>query len=241
MGFIGSFLGNDQKKILEQQNEVARQALAKGRSQATAATEGAKTEALGILNPYQQAGSGALDTYQNALGLGGEQAQADYYQNAQFGPAFQAYQDRGVGAIDASRAARGGLYSGGAMKELHDFGMKNFGMFDQDRLNRLQDLSGRGQQVAGQASNVVTGAGGQMADIASGFSQLDANQAINYGNAQSAASGIGMNNILGLGKMAADIGMAAYGMPSMGGDPTTMASGTPDPWEAIVEHNPNYG
>src|SRR5690606_26903222 len=63
-------------------------------------------------------------------------------------PGFLATQRAGTDAIEQSAAGSGMLRSGGTLKGLFDYGQK--GMFAQisDRLNRLTQAGGQGQQAA---------------------------------------------------------------------------------------------
>lgn len=152
-------------------------------------------------------------------------------------PGYQFGLNQGRNAMEGSAAARGGLYSGNALRELTQFGndyaTTKFGdAFNRqratfgDRWNRLSGLSGTGQVATGQ----VNQAGQNMANSASQMYGNNANQQqsvlmntagnlgnlfTNNANAQGAAR-MGRANIWasGLNQLG---GLAAYGMGGMGG------------------------
>jgi hypothetical protein len=111
-------------------------------------------------------------------------------------PGYQFGLEQGRNALEGSAAARGGLYSGRALKELtqfgNDYGTTRYGQaFDRrqqtfgNRWNRLASLAGLGQTSVQQ-----TGGAGM------GFGQMAGNNMMGAGNAQ-AAAGMQRANIWG--------------------------------------------
>lgn len=134
------------------------------------------------LQPFQQAGVNALRQYAGEFS-GGFQEQPGY----QFGL------QQGTDAVEASAAARGGLFSGATGAALNQFGQDYANTRYDNYLNRLQGLSNMGQSAA-----AMQGAAGQ--NYATGAS----NSLAGLGNAQSAgAIGVGnalqggLNNLIG--------------------------------------------
>jgi hypothetical protein len=155
-------------------------------------------------------------------------AQSLFFNNFQQDPGFLASQKFGIDAAQKAAAARGSVLSGGQVRDLADYSQKNLlGLFQ----NRLAGLAGFGQQ--GNAANIadVTGrsglyqnAGSRIADSLLGTNQLLANNAINTGNAMAQAEGIGINNILGVGNLAAKF---INPMGNIGGGAGAANSGAP--------------
>ena len=140
------------------------------------------------------------------LGLNGRDNQQAAYDSYMTGPGFDFEMEKGVAALDASAAARGGLYSGKNMMAQQEFGQGLYAGRLNDYLNRLSGQTQVGMQGAQglasnrQALNNYKIGQGQMA-IAQGQAQDAGNQAA-FGN---------MMGIIGTG-----IGLAT-GLPQIGG------------------------
>lgn len=102
----------------------------------------------------------------------------------QASPSYQFNLSQGLGAIEAGRAAKGGLYSGAAMKAAQDYGS---GMASNEFWNVYNALGGRSS--AGMSAAAGQGQAG--ANYATGAS----NALANYGNA-SAAGAVGVGNAI---------------------------------------------
>jgi hypothetical protein len=125
---------------------------------AGAADQGYAT-AAGYQQPFADAGGRGLSDLTAALGLDGADAAAGALSRFQTGPGYTFAMGEGVDALDRSAAARGGLYSGGAARELTAFGQ---GLANQEwgnHLSRLAGLAGSGQAAAGTLSNLAVGRG----------------------------------------------------------------------------------
>ena len=126
--------------------------------EARALAEKIFNEQKALQEPYRAAGITAQNQLLNLLGLSGNTAAAEYGKYARpFGMAdFQAdpgYAFRlseGLKALEASRAARGGLLSGATGKALTRYGQEMgaqeygsaFNRYQTERANRLQPLAG---------------------------------------------------------------------------------------------------
>ena len=160
-------------------------------------------EQKALQEPYRAAGITAQNQLLNLLGLSGNTAAAEYGKFARpFGmsdfqqdPGYAFRLSEGMKALEASRAARGGLLSGATGKALTRYGQEMgsqeygsaFNRFQTERSNRLQPLSGL--MTLGQAAASNQGA------AAGAFGQTAGNLTTDIGAAQ-AAGQVGMTNAL---------------------------------------------
>jgi len=110
---------------------------------------GALDSAIGAYQPWVDAGTGALGTYQDAIGLNGSEGNARATGAFQTGPGYQFAMDQGTQAALRGASAGGMLNSGNTLTALTEFGQ---GLADQEYgswLDRLNNLSGQGMQGAG--------------------------------------------------------------------------------------------
>ena len=137
----------------------------------------------GKLQPFLDAGTGALNPYLYELGLA---ERPEGYGGLSMSPAGQFALEQGRGTIEAGAAGRGGLFSGSTAKGLEDY-RQRVAVTDRDnQLNRLFGLMQTGQQAAaGQGSAGVN----------------FANQA---GNAMQAGANAQSAGIIGMGNAAND-------------------------------------
>ena len=209
MGLFDSFLGQSQRNDISQASQQANSQYRRGLEDFTNTTKdylGQSLSQFDPLNPSIQQGYNALGLYGNATGANGAGAQSDFYRNFQTDPGFNAQLQAGVNTLDRSAAARGLLHSGGQNRDLFSYGQKFMGDAFNNRLSQLFGLgqfgTTLGANTAGNRANLLTGAGGNIANAQFGTSQLFANNAINTGNAMASASNQGINNILGAARIA---------------------------------------
>ena len=196
MAIFGSFFGNPQRNDLTQANQIAQQQI----QQASQDAINTRGEFLDRSLSFQQPGLDANQLRAALLGALGPEAQRAAMAQFQQDPGFGAQMQAGIDAIDRSAAARGGFFGGGNQRDLFQFGQQfQRGAFN-DRINQLAALSGN---APGTASALTANAGGQIADTQFGTGQLAANQAINFGNALAGTRGTGINNLIGIGRIAA--------------------------------------
>jgi hypothetical protein len=162
-------------------------------------------KAQGYLDPFLQGGGKANALLGNYLGVNGVDAQRQAMGDFQNDPAWQAQFDSGVNALDRSATARGGLYSGAAMKGVHEYGQQFQRQSFNDRINALSGYAGQGQQAAGAAAGMASQTGGQLGGMAFGFGQQNAANRINYANAKAGTQGMGIQNALNLAGTAAKV------------------------------------
>lgn len=143
------------------------------------------------LAPYRDVGGAALGQYQGLLGMKGKDAQQAALSQYTESPFLSQLVDRTTRAVDASRAARGGLFSGGTAQEIGDrAGQLYLGDYN-NYLSRVGGLVDTGYGAATQ-----TGQFGQNA--AAG----QANSALAAGNAKAGGyinAANGFNNALNQG------------------------------------------
>lgn len=152
----------------------------------------------GYTQPYRDAGENAIGAMQGMLGLGGETY------DLQTDPGYQFRFGEGVRAMDASASARGGLLSGGALKDLTTFGQDSASQEYMNIFTRLQALAGGGLQATGMMSNAAMGTGTGLAQAAGDFGNTAASGAVAQGNIGAGLLGdlasIGGNLATGLSK-----------------------------------------
>lgn len=111
----------------------------------------------GDLAPYREGGATAQNAIDFELGLG---ARPEGYQGFQATPGYEFRMGEGQRALEAGAAARGGLYSGAAMRDLmkfgQDYGSNEYGNFF-SRLGARADTGMNAAQMSGQASQYAAG------------------------------------------------------------------------------------
>jgi len=175
------------------QSYFGNKAASKGRKAMNAAIEEmrrSKAAALGYQQPYYQSGTGGLnalsglltgsqyDAQGNKTTLS-DQARSDLFQKS---PGYQFRLQQGQDALQATQAARGGLLSGGAMKEMNQYSQGIASDEYGNYINQLQTLAGMGQQSANNMSNIEMGMGTQIADYTGQHGMFAAQNAMNQGN-----------------------------------------------------------
>lgn len=186
MGFFGSFFGNDQRRDLQRSNAQATKRLGDGFNQ----QQGYYDQSYDMLEPYAQQGTAANTFYNNALGLGGADAQRMAYDQMNANPLFQNSLDNSNNAMMRLLNARGTGGGGQANIAAQRVFQDNMGNF----LDRYKTAGQQGLQAATQGANIRMGQG----DNAMGYGATRANMAVNYGNALADTRGIGANNLMNL-------------------------------------------
>jgi len=160
-------------------------------------------EQKALQEPYRAAGITAQNQLLNLLGLSGATSAPEYGKFARpFGmsdfqadPGYAFRLSEGIKALEASRAARGGLLSGATGKALTRYGQdvasqeygNAFNRYQTERANRLNPLAGL--MTSGQAA-----ASGQAANAGT-YGQIAGGLTTDIGAAQ-AAGGIGSANAI---------------------------------------------
>ena len=139
--------------------------------------------AEGMFDPYRQAGTTAL---QQQMALSGALGQDAFNQAYQESPQMAFLREQGMRANLSGAAATGGLGGGNIQKELQRFGQGLASQGLQQQIANLGALSGQGLAATGSTANIVTGAGSNLANLASGEGQARlgalTNQGANLGN-----------------------------------------------------------
>ena len=160
--------------------------------------------------PFLDSGTNALAGYNFEMGLG---ARPEGYQGFTATPGYEFRKQQGIGAIDASAAARGGLVSGRTLQDLTTFGD---GLASQEHGTYMQRLAGMTDMGMGAAGMQATAGNNAAAGVG--------NALANIGNAQ-AAGAIGRGNALA-GMMNSLSGAFGYMRPPGGGGVTVGQPGS---------------
>lgn len=143
-----------------------------------------RNRALNALNPFAEAGESAIAARNFELGIGDR---PEGYAGFTATPGYEFRRDQGIGAIDASAAARGGLKSGATMKALTEFGdglaAQEYGNF----YNRLSDAAVMGQAAGTSIAGIEQAHGQNKANVDALWGATRGNAATDYGAMQTAA------------------------------------------------------
>lgn len=179
----------------------ANQAAQQGYTQGISTLNQGYDQARGYQQPFYSQGTGALSEMSNLLGLGGTEAANEAISRFQTSPGYQFQMEQGVGALDRSAAARGGLYSGAQGKALTEYGQGLANQEYNNRISQLAGMAGMGQSAGNNLTSLAANQGqmgGQMAvnqgltaaDLAAqrgqGISSLNINQGLTAGGYQGA-------------------------------------------------------
>lgn len=163
-----------------------------------------------LLQPYVQAGTGALGAQQNLIGLGGATAQEDAINAIQASPEFQALTQQGENAILANASATGGLRGGNTQAALAQFRPQVLSNLINQQYSRLGGLVSLGQNAAVGVGNAGMATGGNVADLLQQQGAARAGGAIAGGQAAG-----GYANAI-TGALGTYVGLGG-GMPNAGG------------------------
>lgn len=154
-----------------------------GYGSANRALREGKAAALGYLNPYIGLGEEAISPLSTLLlgrsfdpetGKFSDVAEEDRLNAFYESPDYQYRLQQGQKSLEASQAARGGLLSGRAVKELQTRGQNEASSEYGNFLARLVGLTGIGQNSATQAAGIETGIASQLANNYVGFGNVSA-------------------------------------------------------------------
>jgi len=197
--------------------------------QSKARAIGYANNAIGYQRPYYQSGTAGLnnltglltgsqyDAQGNKTTLS-EQDRSNLFQKS---PGYQFRLEQGQKALQATQAARGGMLSGGAMKEMEKYSQGIASDEYGNYINQLSGLAGIGQNAANSMGgyelakgNYELGAGAQISNYQNQVGMADANKYMNLGN----NIGGGMQSIGG--------NLLGSGLGGMGGKPAGMGGST---------------
>ena len=127
-----------------------------------------------LLQPYTEAGTGALTQQQALLGLGAPGAQQQAITALQGSPQFQALQQQGENAILQNAAATGGLRGGNVQAALAQFRPALLSGLIEQQYNRLGGLTAIGQNAAAGVGNAGMSTGSNIATLLGRQGQAEA-------------------------------------------------------------------
>lgn len=218
--------------ILDTAQGNALNALGQGYGQARTDLGEQYTGAIDRLSPWVSAGTDALGTYRNSLGLGGQAGNDAAVAAFREAPGYRYSVDQATDAVARKASALGALGSGNTMQAISDRAQN---MADQGYATwqgQLSGLSDRGQQAATtqaglqgqygtQLANLGTQQGGAEAGVYTGLAGLGVNnlwQGTNSGlsavqNAQQqAASNVASRNSLTANIIGSGLNVLGMGM-----------------------------
>lgn len=130
------------------------------------------------LAPYRESGTNALSRYRDLLGFNGQEAAQTALKGYTESPFLPMLKQRTIDAVDSSRAARGGLFSGGTAQEIGDrTGELYLGDFN-NYLSRVGGMIDSGQNAATQTGNFGANAAAARADLTQQAGAYKAQQAL---------------------------------------------------------------
>lgn len=179
----------------------------------------AATNANDILQPYQTAGSSAADVLNKGIATGGDFNKTPTLADLQIDPGFAFRLAQGATTLDRSAAARGGVESGAALKDLTNYSQgaasqeyqnafNRFETSQQNRFKNVSDVAGLGLQAGGQQGQNLLTAGKYTGDTgiqATEFGgQLNTNATQHAGDLNYNAATTTAGNTLGAAEKAGD-------------------------------------
>jgi hypothetical protein len=146
-----------------------------------------------LLQPYTEAGTGALAQQQALLGLGAPGSQQQAITALQGSPQFQALQQQGENAILQNASATGGLRGGNVQAALAQFRPALLSSLIEQQYGRLGGLTAIGQNAAAGVGNAGMSTGSNIATLLGRQGQAQAGGILGQ---QSALTG-GINKAFG--------------------------------------------
>lgn len=173
----------------------------------------AESGALSQLQPYQATGTAANARLSDLLGTSGNVSASDYGTlgkdfnpgDLTQDPGYQFQLQQGTQALDRQQAAKGGYFSGSALKAAQDYGQgladttynnayQRYLQQQQQQYGMLAGQSGAGQQAASSAANINENIGNARAN-----SQISSSNILNN-TLSSLLSGSGAKRLVGYGQ-----------------------------------------
>lgn len=167
---VGAVAANQQKKAAQRaagaQTAASRTAIEEERRQFDISREQAE--------PFRQAGLSALEQQQALLGLSGQEAQQQAFQQFQESPGQAFLRGRGEKAILRGASATGGLGGARVQEALQQQGI-GFAQQDlQNQLARLGSIAGQGQAVTGNVAQLGAGTAANIGNLLQAGGQAQA-------------------------------------------------------------------
>jgi hypothetical protein len=169
-----------------------------------------------MFNPYMQAGNTAL---QQQMALSGALGQDAFNQAYQESPQMAFLREQGMRANLSGAAATGGLGGGNVQKELQRFGQGLASQGLQQQISNLGALSSQGLGATGSAAGIATGAGTNLANLATGEAQakIKCSYASQGSNLANIATGLGSQQLQAQTNLGGQLAgnLAQYGLPAV--------------------------
>lgn len=166
--------------------------------------------AQGLLSPYVEAGTGALEQQQALSGALGPEAQAAAYQSVQGSPGFQSALQQGETSILQNAAATGGVRGGNTQGALAQYSPQLLSQAIDQRYSQLGGLAGMGQASAAGLASGGMGMGQSISNAMMNQGNAEAGNILGQYNLQKGFVGDifgGLTNLAGLGINAAGAGI----------------------------------
>lgn len=142
-----------------------------------------------LLEPYSNAGVGALGGQLNLLGLGGDAAQASAIDKLAEGPQMAALMEQGENAILQNASATGGLRGGNTQAALAQFRPQLLNQLIESQFSKLGGITGIGQASAAGQAAAAQQTGTNISDLLGQIGAAQAGSALASGQAQAQAWG----------------------------------------------------
>jgi hypothetical protein len=153
-------------------------------------------DAKNLLQPYQDAGLGGLQSYLALLGQSGDEAQQQAISGLEQTPGYQAQLQAGQRSLLQNASATGGLRGGNVQNSLAEFGSGLFGNYYQNMLGQLGGLQQQGMQTNTGLANLRQGNAAQIGNAYANMGQAQG-QGILAAQAAKQQSGSNMGSLLG--------------------------------------------
>lgn len=193
---IGSITGASQSA------DAAESAASTQAASAQAAIDEQKREydsIVQMMSPYLNAGTTALTSQQNLLGLNGNDAQQTAINNIQNSSAYQTALKQGENSILQNASATGGLRGGNTQAALEQYSPTLLNQMVQQQYSNLGGLTSLGQSSAALQANAGQNTSNQVSSLLQQQGAATAGGQIAQGNTTSSA----FNSLLQLGGLAA--------------------------------------
>lgn len=159
----------------------------------------------GLMDPYVQAGTGALEQQQALSGQLGPEAQQAAIAGIQGGAGFQASQLAGETSILQNAAATGGVRGGNTQGALAQFAPALLGQAIDQRYSQLGGLAGAGQNAAAGLGAAGMNMGANVGAGLSNIGNIGAQQQLAGYNRQRGFVGDMFGGLMGLGGLGIDL------------------------------------
>lgn len=155
--FLGSLIGSgDQKSGINKATAAQMQYLDKGLAQQQSQYDTTRSD----FAPYREAGTSALGSMGDLLGMNGPEAASAAIAALKSSPMFQSLFNTGQEAVLQNASATGGVRGGNTQRSLYDLGSNTLAQLISDQISRLGGVAGLGEG----ATNAGAGFGQHTAD-----------------------------------------------------------------------------